>query len=252
VRLNPHHFTLTHDLSGTDDMVLPYRHRETHITMGGKCRISLEKYAPQAYVIADGSKLRNSFPSTKLYLDWVAQAKSTIPAILRHKMLLGTIFNVATVRHIRQVHVRALLRGIWPDRAWPLGPKGSSRAMQFFMAAGAQGDQIRVLVVALLTPQLFVMDLKVPSSTANLTSPAIALQHLFSQLVVWLGIEPQAWPLGSNPGQEAFSVTSCRKASRCSPGRNLKNLEIDCSSTVGSSFSRFAPARKSAHIISKQ
>jgi len=54
--------------------------------------------------------------------------------------------------------------------------------MQFFMAAGAQGDQIRVLVVALLTAQLFVMDLKVPSSTVNLTSPVIAPQYLFSRL----------------------------------------------------------------------
>jgi hypothetical protein len=56
--------------------------------------------------------------------------------------------------------------------------------MQFFMAAGAQGDQIRVLVVALLTAQLFVMDLKVTSSTANLAYPAIAPQYLLSQLAV--------------------------------------------------------------------
>ena len=37
---------------------------------------------------------------------------------------------------------------------------------------------------------------------------------------------------------------SCRKASLCSPGRNLKNRDMDCSSTVGCSFSKFAPARK--------
>jgi hypothetical protein len=184
VRLNPYHLALTHDLSGTDDMVTPYRHGETHVTMGGKCRISLEKYTAEAYVIADGSKLRNSFPSTELYLDWVAQAESPIPALLSHSIFSGSFLNAATVRHIRQVHRRALLRGIWPDRAWPLGPKGSNRAMQFFMAAGAQGDQIRVLVVALLTAQLFVMNLKVPSSTANLTSPAIAPQYLLSQLAV--------------------------------------------------------------------
>ena len=82
--------------------------------------------------------------------------------------------------------------------------------------------------------------------------PAIAAQYLFSELVVELGIKPQARSLGSNPVHEAFSVTSCRKACRCSPGRNLKNRDIDCRSTVGSSFSRFAPARKSAQIISRQ
>jgi hypothetical protein len=53
------------------------------------------------------------------------------------------------------------------------------------------------------------------------------------------GIKPQARPLGSNSLHEAFSVTSCRKACCCSPGRNLKNRDIDCSSAVGSSLSRF-------------
>ncbi len=31
---------------------------------------------------------------------------------------------------------------------------------------------------------------------------------------------------------QAFSVPSCRKACRCSPGRNLKNRDMDCRSTV--------------------
>ena len=120
------------------------------------------------------------------------------------------------------------------------------------MADGAKGDQIRVVIVALLAAQLLVVDMKVLFGTTDLASPAIALQHLFSELVVWFGIKPKAWLLGSEPVHEAFSVTSCRNACRCSPGRNLKNLEIDCSSRVGSSFSRFAPARKSAQIISRQ
>ena len=120
------------------------------------------------------------------------------------------------------------------------------------MAARAQRDQIRLLVFALLTPQLLVVDMQVFLGATELASPAIALQHLFSQLIVHLGIKPQARLFGSNPLHEAFPVTSWRKACRCSPGRNLKNLDIDCSSRVGSSFSRFAPARKSAQIISKQ
>jgi hypothetical protein len=34
------------------------------------------------------------------------------------------------------------------------------------------------------------MDLKFLSGAADLAFPAIALQYLFSQLVVWFGIEP--------------------------------------------------------------
>ena len=120
------------------------------------------------------------------------------------------------------------------------------------MAAGAQGNQVQIVIRALLAAQLLVVDLQVLSGAADLASPAIAAQYLFSELFVELGIKPQARSLGPNPVHEAFSVTSCRKACRCSPGRNLKNRDMDCRSTVGSSFSRFAPARKSAQIISRQ
>ena len=120
------------------------------------------------------------------------------------------------------------------------------------MAVGAQGNQVRIVIRALLAAQLLVVDLQVLSGTTDLASPAIAPQYLFSQLVIRFGIKPQARSLGSNSLHEAFSVTSCRKACRCSPGRNLKNRDMDCRSTVGSSFSRFAPARKSAQIISRQ
>ena len=107
-------------------------------------------------------------------------------------------------------------------------------------------------IIAALAAKFFVVNLQVRSGPATLASPAIAAQHLFSELFVRLGIKPQARLFGSNPVHEAFSVTSCRKACRCSPGRNLKNRDMDCRSTVGSSFSRFAPARKSAQIISRQ
>ena len=94
--------------------------------------------------------------------------------------------------------------------------------------------------------------MQILSGTANLAFPAIALQYLFSQLVIRFAIHPEARLFGANPVHEAFAVTSCRKACLWSPGKNLKNLEMDCSSTVGSSFSRFAPAKKSAQIISRQ
>ena len=52
------------------------------------------------------------------------------------------------------------------------------------MAAGTQGDQVQIVIRALLTAQLFVVDLQVLSGTADLTSPAIAAQNLFSELFV--------------------------------------------------------------------
>ncbi len=126
------------------------------------------------------------------------------------------------------------------------------RPVESFMAAGAQGDQVRIVIRALLAAQLLVMDLQVLSGTTDLALPAIAAQYLFSELFVELGIKPLEGLFGSDSVHEAFSVTSCRKACRCSPGRNLKKRDMDCRSTVGSSFSRLAPARKSAQIISRQ
>jgi len=96
------------------------------------------------------------------------------------------------------------------------------------MAAGAQADQVRVVIRAVLAAQLLVVDLQVLSGTTELALPAIAAQHLFAQLFVELVVEAQARSLGSNPFHEAFPVTSCRKACRCSPGRNLKNRDMDC------------------------
>jgi hypothetical protein len=128
----------------------------------------------------------------------------------------------------------------------------STRPMLPFVTAGAQGNQVRVVIVAPLAAELLVMDLQVLPGTTNLASPAVAAKHLLSQLFVRFGIKPQTRSFGSYPIHEAFSVTSCRKARRCSPGRNLKNRDMDCRRAVGSSLSRFAPARKSAQIISRQ
>jgi hypothetical protein len=121
-----------------------------------------------------------------------------------------------------------------------------------FVTAGTQGNQVGVVIIALLAAELLVVDLKVLSGATDLALPAIATQYLFSEVFVELGIKPQARSLGSNSIHDAFPVTSCRKACRWSPGRNLRNRDMDCRSSVGSSFSRFAPARKSAQIISRQ
>jgi hypothetical protein len=106
--------------------------------------------------------------------------------------------------------------------------------VQSFVTSSAERNQVQIVVVALLAAVLLVVDMQVLPGTTDLASPAIAGQNLLSELVVRFGIKPQARTLGSNLLHEAFPVTSCRKACRCSPGRNLKNRDIDCSSTVGS------------------
>ena len=65
-------------------------------------------------------------------------------------------------------------------------------------------------------------------------------------------MEPQAGTFRSDPIHDAFSVTWCRNVRLSSPGRNLKNRKADCKRTSEFPFSRFAPARKSAQIISRQ
>ena len=95
------------------------------------------------------------------------------------------------------------------------------------MAAGAQGNQVQIVIRALLTAQLLVVDLQVLSGATDLALPSVAAQYLFSKLFVGFGVKPQTRSLGSNPLHETFSATSCRKACRCSPGRNLKKRDMD-------------------------
>src|SRR5713101_7295359 len=105
--------------------------------------------------------------------------------------------------------------------------------VQRFVAVGAQGDEVQFVVVALLAPQFFVVDMEISSRPTELASPTIAAENLLSELIVRFGIKSQARPLRSNAVHEAFSVTSSRNACRCSPGRNLKNRDMDCRSFVG-------------------
>jgi hypothetical protein len=100
--------------------------------------------------------------------------------------------------------------------------------VQRFVTVSAQGDEVQIVVVALSAPQLLVVDLQILPGTTELASPVIAPQYLFPQLVIRFGIKTQALLLRSNLLHEAFSATSCKKACRCSPGRNLKNRDIDC------------------------
>ena len=59
MRLDPYHLALANDLNRTHNSMFRYRHDETHIAMLRKRRIGFQQHTADAYVIADGSKLRD-------------------------------------------------------------------------------------------------------------------------------------------------------------------------------------------------
>ena len=124
--------------------------------------------------------------------------------------------------------------------------------MHGVMANSTQCYQILLRIVAGLAAKLFVMNFKAGHCATRLASPAVATQHLMAQTVVLFGIQPQACMLRSEHSHDAFSVTWCRNVRFSLPGRNLKNRNADCKRTSELSFSIFAPAKKSAQIISRQ
>ena len=109
------------------------------------------------------------------------------------------------------------------------------------VACMTQRDQIFFRIVARVAPEFFVVDFKIGSSAARLTSPAIATQHLVAQLFVTLGIELQTRLLRPHAGHAACSVTESKNTFRSSLGRNWKKRRADCKSTPGFSFSKLAP-----------
>jgi hypothetical protein len=69
VWLDPYNFALPSYLNRTNDVVSTDRDNETHGTMLRNCRINLEKYAAEAYVIADSPELRNRASKVNLQVN---------------------------------------------------------------------------------------------------------------------------------------------------------------------------------------
>ena len=74
------------------------------------------------------------------------------------------------------------------------------------------------------------------SPTSYDTSPVSSWPRARPAISIVSSLPIGAWNASSAPG---------------TPGKNLKSRDMDYKSTVGSSFPRFAPARKSAQIISR-
>jgi hypothetical protein len=115
----------------------------------------------------------------------------------------------------------------------------------------AENDQVLFAIATRLAPPDHVMDLELIAPAAALASPAIPLEDFHFQLAVTPGVEPKP-PSFSKVATHADRLILSRNRCCCGEGRKLKNRSSDISSTSGSPFSRFAPARKSAQIISKQ
>ncbi len=96
------------------------------------------------------------------------------------------------------------------------------------------------------------MNLKASQGTAVLAPPIVALEYSIPQSRISGSIQSYAPWLGSDRRHEFVPVVCSRNARFWAPGKNLNTRSTDCSSISGSSFSRFAPARKSAQIISRQ
>jgi hypothetical protein len=113
----------------------------------------------------------------------------------------------------------------------------------------AQGDQVFFSIVAKRAPCLNVMNLEVSQAAARLAPPSVPHEDRSMEFLVQRGIESQP---------EASRSIRCHKISftlvrnsccfRC--GSNPKSRSRESIKAFESSVSRFAPARKSAQIIS--
>ena len=65
--------------------------------------------------------------------------------------------------------------------------------MYALMTGRTQRDQVFLGVVAQLTAEVLVMNLNIPVTAAKLTSPAIPLQDVATELLVGLARKPQPW-----------------------------------------------------------
>jgi hypothetical protein len=95
-----------------------------------------------------------------------------------------------------------------------------------------------------------MVDLQICDGSARLAAPAIALEHLPPELLIAAGIQAKSWAFRQTG--HAASVISERNSSLCAAGRKRNKRSMEHKSTLGFPFSRCAPAKKSAQIISRQ
>ena len=123
--------------------------------------------------------------------------------------------------------------------------------MSFAVAGSAQRGQIILGVCSPATPWEDVVDIELLAIAAYLTPPAIALENPQPQFFVVRCRQAMPRALASIAAHADLLLLS-RNRCCCGEGRKWKNLSSDISRASGLPFSKFAPARKSAQIISRQ
>src|SRR5712692_4239257 len=111
----------------------------------------------------------------------------------------------------------------------------TSASVKTIVTRRAQSDEVLLGVIPGVTAKFLVMDLEIARTAAGLTFPSIPPQDLRTKLLVGFWIEDQTGMFWSDRVHEVCPFTCARNACFCSPGRNLKNRDMDCRSTVGSS-----------------
>ena len=123
--------------------------------------------------------------------------------------------------------------------------------MQVAMASGADRDQILLGIITQPTARLHMMHLKLSDAPTKLAAPPVALQYLPAQFSIGFWVESQSRASWAKRHHEAFRT--CSRNSCClGCGRNPKSRPSEISKASGFPFSRLAPAKKSAQIISRQ
>jgi hypothetical protein len=119
------------------------------------------------------------------------------------------------------------------------------------MTPAAEHDEIFFAVRPQPASPNYVMDLESIAPAAVLAFPTVPLENFQLELAVSFEIEPKPRSF-SKVATHADRLMSRKNCCWCAAGRNTKNRRSDVNSTSVLPFSRFAPARKSAQIVSRQ
>ncbi len=112
----------------------------------------------------------------------------------------------------------------------------------------AQSDEIFLCIIPEQTTRTNMMNLKVTQRTTALAMPSVSFEYPFAQLLVRPLVEPQ--PRVSGPRNTRHVCARSMNSFFLRGGSKTKSRCNEITSASGFPFSRFAPARKSAQIIS--
>src|ERR1700686_400089 len=119
------------------------------------------------------------------------------------------------------------------------------------VALDAKSHEILDRVIAQLAARPNVMDLKILPPPARLTAPAVSLQNFAAEQTIGFWIKPHAGSLWTDSCQ-SDTCTSSRSCFFCGFGRPITSRAKQGNRGSWLPASKLSPAKKSAHIISRQ